>query len=447
MSSRLPFGSAVLLFIVTASSYATANEAGNSADSRITVTNIAGDVAVTMAGSAANVSPSSTVLLPARIVTGHDGTLGLAQAGTKISVSSNTDVEIPAEAVDGNLVARLVQHSGNVFYDVAPRDLGKLRVETPFLVAVIKGTQFNVAVQQDRTTISLFEGRLEIHSPDDTEVLELNAGEIAIRSLIDDSIRVIGMDDLRVADPAPRGAPAPSTEPEVASTAAFEGDALAADAALTGGGNEVTVVRGDESRVAARPPHSTVVVVESGIEATVGLGVDMENPGLRVGRGGEHPGLSIGRDGENPGLGIGRHTVDGGGSIEPPVDVVLETDLAIGAPSLEIDVDVDVAADIAGAENVDTETTLDVGDVLDVGLDVNLDLDVNVDLGTVEEIGESLTVDDGSVDLNVDVGGLDLDLKVDPLDAVDLKPQVGQREDTPRPTPRGGPGGLLGALP
>ena len=59
----------------------------------------------------------------------------------------DTDVEIPAEAVDGNLVARLVQHSGNVFYDVAPRDVGKLRVETPFLVAVIKGTQFNVAVQ------------------------------------------------------------------------------------------------------------------------------------------------------------------------------------------------------------------------------------------------------------------------------------------------------------
>ena len=146
-------------------------------------------------------APDSTVLLPARIVTGHDGTLGLTQAGTNISVSNDTDVEIPAEAVDGNLIARLVQHRGNVFYDVAPRDLGKLRVETPLLVAVIKGTQFNVAVQPDSTTISLFEGRLEIRTPDDTDVVQLNAGEIAIRSRTDGAIRVVGMDDDRVAAP------------------------------------------------------------------------------------------------------------------------------------------------------------------------------------------------------------------------------------------------------
>ncbi|HVJ29627.1 MAG TPA: FecR domain-containing protein, partial [Gammaproteobacteria bacterium] len=69
----------------------------------------------------------------------------------------------------------MVQRRGNVFYDVAPRDLGKLRVETPLLVAVIKGTQFNVAVQPDSTTISLFEGRLEIRTPDNNDVVQLNA--------------------------------------------------------------------------------------------------------------------------------------------------------------------------------------------------------------------------------------------------------------------------------
>ena len=136
-------------------------------------------------------------------MTGNDGTLGLTQAGTNITVSNDTDIEIPAEAVDGNLVARLVQHRGNVFYDVAPRDVGKLRVETPLLVAVIKGTQFNVAVQEDSTTISLFEGRLEIRTPDGSDVIQLNAGEIAIRSRTDGAIRVVGMDDDRVAAPRP----------------------------------------------------------------------------------------------------------------------------------------------------------------------------------------------------------------------------------------------------
>ena len=197
---------ALLILCLVATVHAASNAARDVGDSRISVTAVAGDVEVTMAGQAANVAPDTTVLLPSRIVTGHDGTLGLTQAGTNISVSNDTDVEIPAEAVDGNLIARLVQHRGNVFYDVAPRDLGKLRVETPLLVAVIKGTQFNVAVQPDSTTISLFEGRLEIRTPDNTDVVQLNAGEIAIRSRTDGAIRVVGMDDDRVAAPRTRAA-------------------------------------------------------------------------------------------------------------------------------------------------------------------------------------------------------------------------------------------------
>src|SRR5688572_29932613 len=221
------FGPAMLLSVAAVSAHAGSNSADEADDSRIAVTAVGGDVDFTMAGSLVSVAPNTTVLLPARIVTGHDGNVALTQAGTRINVANDTDVEIPAEAVDGNLVARLVQHSGNVFYDVAPRDLGKLRVETPFLVAVIKGTQFNVAVEQDRTTISLFEGSLDIRMPDDTGIVELNAGEIAIRSLIDDSIRIIGMDDLRIAAPSLPAAPAarddaraPSMAPEGGSTAA-----------------------------------------------------------------------------------------------------------------------------------------------------------------------------------------------------------------------------------
>lgn len=415
MSSRVPWlAPAVVLFVVAASSHAASNEAGISADSRITVTTVAGDVSVTMAGNAATVSPSSTVLLPARIVTGHDGTLGLTQAGTTISVSSDTDVEIPAEAVDGNLVARLVQHSGNVFYDVAPRDLGKLRVETPFLVAVIKGTQFNVAVEDDGTTISLFEGHLEIRTPDDSDVVELNAGEIAIRSLIDDSIRIIGMDDLRVAVPPAPAAPAARSGTEAASAAAPERGAVVADQAPAGSVNDVAVGAEDEGLLALR-------------RTAVDLAIGTESPGLRVGRDGDNPGLSHGRDGEHPGLGGGRHTVDGGG-VELAVDIGLDADLDTGAPSVEIDVDVRTDLGEAG---------LDLGEALDVDLDTTLDLDTAMDTGA--------TIDDGSIDL-LD-GVLDLDLSVDPLGSIILKPKLEKGQNEPRPTPRGGPDALLGALP
>jgi len=159
-----------------------------------------------MAGSATHVQPNSTVGLPARIVTGDDGMLGLTQAGTNITIASDSDVEIPAEAANGQLIARLVQRRGNVFYNVAHRDVGTLRVETPFLVAVIKGTQFNVAAQADSTTISLFQGRLEIRTPDGSDIIQLNAGEIAIRGNADNSIRVLSMNERRV-DAARSGEP------------------------------------------------------------------------------------------------------------------------------------------------------------------------------------------------------------------------------------------------
>ncbi len=195
-------------------------------DSRIVVTTVGGDVDVTMAGAAVEVQTDSEVILPARVITGNDGALGLTQAGTNITVSNDTDIEIPAEAVDGNLVARLVQHRGNVFYDVAPRDTGKLRVETPLLVAVIKGTQFNVSVLEDSTTISLFEGRLEIRTPDGSEVIELNAGEIAIRSRLDEAIRVVGMNDDRVAAARPAARPALDARPPVDSLTVNVGGGL-----------------------------------------------------------------------------------------------------------------------------------------------------------------------------------------------------------------------------
>jgi ferric-dicitrate binding protein FerR (iron transport regulator) len=167
----------LLLVVVAASSHAGSNTVRDADGLRMSVTAVDGDVDFTMAGSAVAVALDTTVLLPARIVTGHDGAVGLTQAGTNVNVAGDTDVEIPAEAIDGNLIARMVQHRGSVFYDVEPRDLGKLRVETPLLAAVIKDTQFNVAVQPDSTTISLFEGRLEIRTPDSSDVVQLNAGD------------------------------------------------------------------------------------------------------------------------------------------------------------------------------------------------------------------------------------------------------------------------------
>lgn len=376
-------------------------------DSRIAVTAVAGDVAVTMAGRPAAVEPESTVLLPARVVTGNDGTIGLTQAGTHVYVSNDTDVEIPAEAVDGNLIARLVQHRGNVFYDVAPRDVGKLRVETPLLVAVIKGTQFNVAVLEDSTTISLFEGRLEIRTPDGSDVVQLNAGEIAIRSLTDSEIRVVGMNDERVAVPraAQPAAGAAADDRLAAVRGAVEvanGGALLDDIVAVGG-NGV-------DRSAVKP-----VVDLGGASADIGLAAGVAVVGTAV----------------DLGLDAG---IDLGGG---PVGLRLDAGIDLGSAGVDLG---------AAVVDLNVDAGLDLG-TLDLGLDAGLDLGGVVDTS----VNAGVDLGSGIVDLGVDLGGaldvgLNLDLGAGTLD-LGLTGGAGPPAPAaPPPTPRGGLSGLLGGL-
>ena len=363
----------LLLSLVAASAHAGSSGASDVDRSRISVTAVAGSVDVTMAGRAVAVAPSTTVLLPARIVTGQDGNVGLTQAGTNISVANDTDVEIPAEAADGNLIARLVQHRGNVFYDVAPREVGKLRVETPLLVAVIKGTQFNVAVQPDSTTISLFEGRLEIRTPDNGDVVQLDAGEIAIRSRVDGAIRVVGMNDERVAAPA----------------AAAEAVAAARESDLT---NRVAIAV-DGLALRTTDPDSAVA-------AKPAVGVAVNDGGL------------------DDGLEANVLTVDG-------LDEV--------ALDSGVDVGLDTGADLGGATAVvGVAAELDLGESLDTGVDTAIDVgglvDTSVDAGATLDAG-TLDVD---LDAGLDLGALDVDLDAD-LGAGTLDVELA--EDS-APTPR-----------
>ena len=440
----LLLGPALLLTIVAASSHAGSSAVRDADDSRISVAAVAGDVDFTMAGNTVDASPNDTVLLPARIVTGHDGNVGLTQAGTNVSVANDSDVEIPAEAVDGNLIARMVQHRGNVFYDVAPRDLGKLRVETPFLVAVIKGTQFNVAVDERGTTISLFEGSLEIRTPDDSDVIQLNAGEIAIRSLIDDAIRVVGMNDDRAA--APRGAgPAAAAAAE---TAAAQPRAEPSD---TGVDNPVAVASdavapststGARDTSVAVKPVIDVAGAEIAARAPATLGVELDGSAVTA-----LVDVKI-DDVRSAKVDVNLDTrVDLGGA----VDVALDTGVDLGT----VDVDVDTRLDLGGAV---------VDPVLDVAVDTGLDLkgsldgaDTRVDLGgvldTSLDAGVKLDADtlDLGLDTRLDLGGtLDLDLGLD----VDLSGgtlDLGLADDSgtepaPAPAPPPPPGGLLRGL-
>ena len=155
---------------------------------------IKGEVHIAIRGTDTRLRAGAVLELPATVRTGRDGAIELRQGATSISVGPETLLEFPALATPGGSIDRIVQPRGTAFYNVGKRSGRKLRIETPFLVGVVKGTQFSVVAQDHATNISLFEGLLEIRSADDSDVIELHAGEIAMRDRAATDISVLKME-------------------------------------------------------------------------------------------------------------------------------------------------------------------------------------------------------------------------------------------------------------
>jgi hypothetical protein len=440
--------------LITSLAYAATSRLDNS--NPIIVTDVAGTVSVTTAGVDSDVRVDETLGLPSRIVTGHDGTLGIKQAHTSISIAPDSEIAIPAEAADGNLIARLVQYRGNVFYDVAPREASKLHVETPFLVAVIKGTQFNVAVGEDSTTISLFEGRLEIRTPDESEVIELAAGEIAIRGRADSTIRVVGMDEDRL--PTPRADAAVAADGAVAANRDATVSSLGSSvlAANVRGERQLSTLgnTADDGLPIAEKQASTLLAADLDLNkssAGVDTGIAVNNGavsaevGSNISLGGAtvNVGLSSGLDlSANATVGtsvdLGAASVDlaadaGADLGAANVDVGLGAGLDLGGASVDLGIDAGTAL---GGTSVDLGVALDAD--VSGGADLGLDLD---DQGIGVDVGADLSTGDVDVGVDLSVGELDLGIDLDGDEPViDILPPP------PPPGDDKGLGGLLGRI-
>jgi FecR-like protein len=366
----------------------------------IVVVDVKGDVRFTVGGASRKVQAGSTLALPAAIRTGGDGSVDLRQGETTIGVGPDTQLELPAPAQHGNQIGRVVQPLGNAFYSVAPRGSNRLRVETPYLVAVIKGTQFNVAVEQDTSTISLFEGRLEVLAPDINAAVELNAGEVAIRHRGDEEIRVIQMKDRATPSAQSKnGGGTPATTGLADSGSADHGPAVPQVA--TPLDNEVEILIDGSGPGAANLP------VDAGINVGVSVGID-DSTGVQVG---VDAGIDVGSVGVDAGVDA---SIDLGAGT---VDASLDAGADLGPVSADLGVD---AAVDAGAGSIDA------------GVDVGL---LGTDLGV--DIGADLAGSDAGLDLGIDLLGTEIDLG---LGGGSTSSDTGSAPES------GGLGGLLGGL-
>jgi hypothetical protein len=411
------------------------------ADGDIVAVAVKGEVRVTQAGAARAVRAGAVLTPPFVLRTGADGAVDLAQGATRLGVGPDTVLEFPALEKPGVPVDRVVQPRGKVFYDIGKRTGRKLRVETPYLVGVVKGTQFNVAALDESTTISLFEGLLEVRASDDSSVIELKAGEIASRRRGEQGISVLRMDSGKAPAPAPRdrtdapdgggdgGAPGMPTPDGIAegSPVLVDGGFIAPPLDSPGVDLDVGGRDGGAAvEVAVNAPPAAVsvdavvdvgnvadVTVDAGVDVAVGNGGAAVEVNASVGA--ALPALDVASD-----VGVDAAVDLGGGAVDAAVGAAVD----VGeVANVVVDVGAEVALDSGVAASVDVNAGANAGP-LSAGLETGVAVDLGTDQGAAAvDLGTNVNaaVGDISADVGVDAGA---NLGAEPAVAVDAGASV-----------------------
>jgi len=121
-----------------------------------------GEVWVTSVDGEPRALSSARTLLPGdNVRTGKAGRVVLTRGQERIVVSPNSAIGIPAER-KGDRSTTITQQVGTILLNVEKRNVQHFEVETPYLAAVVKGTQFRVSVRNGRSHVDVLEGQVQV---------------------------------------------------------------------------------------------------------------------------------------------------------------------------------------------------------------------------------------------------------------------------------------------
>ena len=125
------------------------------------VSKSSGEVWVSTSGVQQASLTDDAVLNPGdNIRTGRNGRVLLVRGREQILISPNSVISLPAPKSSGTTT--VIQQSGSIMLDVEKRNVQHFEVETPYLAAVVKGTQFRVTVGQGESFVSVLGGQVDV---------------------------------------------------------------------------------------------------------------------------------------------------------------------------------------------------------------------------------------------------------------------------------------------
>ncbi len=146
------------------------------------VSKSSGEVWMTATGAQTVSLSQQDVLKPGDTIrTGRNGRVLLVRGAETILVSPNSAIGLPTENKDG-LSTTIVQQAGSILLEVEKRNVKHFEVETPYLAAVVKGTQFRVSVNAASTSIEVIRGQVEVADFRSGQVAQVMPGQLATTS-------------------------------------------------------------------------------------------------------------------------------------------------------------------------------------------------------------------------------------------------------------------------
>ena len=112
------------------------------------------------------------------IRTGRNGRVLLVRGEETILISPNSVVGLPAETKEG-LSTTIIQQAGSILLEVEKRNVKHFEVETPYLAAVVKGTQFSVTVGANSTKVGVLRGQVEVSDFKSGQIAQVMPGQAA----------------------------------------------------------------------------------------------------------------------------------------------------------------------------------------------------------------------------------------------------------------------------
>lgn len=112
------------------------------------------------------------------IRTGRNGRVLLVRGEETILISPNSVVGLPAEKKEG-LSTTIIQQAGSILLEVEKRNVKHFEVETPYLAAVVKGTQFSVTVGAGSTKVGVVRGQVEVSDFKTGQIAQVMPGQAA----------------------------------------------------------------------------------------------------------------------------------------------------------------------------------------------------------------------------------------------------------------------------